>query len=236
MTVIKIADLSIGIENRYAHIEKQASDYITDGEPLFNVSVTEEEIDEERISSATNRPRGYYESIVSYRKIAARLPEYSAFLFHGSVIEYGGKAYIITANSGVGKTTHTRLWMREFSGEVDIINGDKPIVRLIDGVPFACGTPWQGKENYGKNAIRPLAGIAFLSRGERNVASEISPSEAVMRFMKQIYIPKQSADATVKTMMLADRVIRSVRLVSLECNMEPEAAYVCRAALIGDDA
>ena len=236
MIVIKIADLPIGIDNRYTHIEIQAKDYIVNCDPLFTVSVSEDEIDAERINTATDRPRGYYESIVAYRKIAARLPEFDAFLFHGSVIEYKELAYIITANSGVGKTTHTRLWLKEFCGEVDIVNGDKPIIRFIDGIPFACGTPWQGKENYGKNTMRKLAGIAFLSRGEKNIAGEISPSTAVLRFMKQIYIPKQSANATAKTMMLADRVIRGVRLVSLECNMDPEAAHVCRAALVSEDA
>ena len=236
MIVIKIAELLIGIENRYEHIALQARDYLVDGDPLFVVSVTEEEIDLERARTATDRPRGYYESIVAYRKIATKLPDYDAFLFHGSVLEYQGKAYIITANSGVGKTTHTKLWMREFSGEVDIINGDKPIVRLIDGVPYACGTPWQGKENYGKNAIRPLKGIAFLSRGDENRASAITPSDAVTRFMKQIYIPKESASGTVRTMLLADKVIRGVRLVSLECNMEADAAHVCRAAFTADEA
>ena len=236
MTVIKIAELSIGIENRYDHIVLQAKDYITDSAPLFTVSVSEEEIDAERIRSATDRPRGYYESIVAYRKIAARLPEYDAFLFHGSVIEYKGAAYIITANSGVGKTTHTRLWLREFPHDTDVINGDKPIVRIIDGIPYAFGTPWQGKENYGKNASARLFGIAFLERGAENKAKSISSSEAVTRFMKQIYIPKHSASATVKTMTLADRVIRGVRLVLLECNMEPGAAHVCRAALTEEDA
>ena len=231
MTVIKIAGLNIGIDNRYPPLELQVRDYITNEAPLFCVSVTEAEIDGEKSFSATDRPRGYYESIVAYRKIAEKLSEYDAFLFHGSVIEYKDMAYIITANSGVGKTTHTRLWISEFSGEVDIINGDKPIVRIIDGVAYACGTPWQGKENYGKNVMRPLKGIAFLSRGEKNLASEISASEAVTRFMKQIFIPKSSPSATVRTMRLADKVIKGVRLVSLECNMDPEAARVCREAL-----
>ncbi len=234
MTVIKIADLLVGIENRYDHIALQAKDYIADGVPEFTVSVSEEDIDAERLRSATDRGRGYYESIVAYRKIAAKLPEYDAFLFHGSVLEYKESAYIITANSGVGKTTHTRLWMKEFAGEVDIINGDKPIVRFIDGVPTACGTPWQGKENYGKNVMRPLRGIAFLSRGEENRAEKINASSAATRFMKQIYIPIESVKNTARSMVLADRVLRAVKLVSLECNMDPEAAHVCRAALTED--
>lgn len=235
MITVKIANLPIGIDNRYEHVAIQAREYLTDQEPLFSVSVSEEDIDEERRSSGTDHPRGYYESIIAYRKIANKLPDYDAFLFHGCVMELNGKAYIITANSGVGKTTHTRLWLSEFGDEVSIINGDKPTVRIIDGVAYASGTPWKGKEGYGKNTMKPIAGIAFLSRSEVNRASEISTENAVTRFMSQIYLPRKNPIALAKTMHLADKVIRGVKLVMLECNMNPEAAHVCRAALVGDD-
>lgn len=233
MITIKIAELAIGIDNKYSRIEYLAKDYLTDEEPEFTVCVTEDEIDEERVSSETSYDPSYYESIIAYRKIAERIPDYDAFLFHGSVIEYDGKAYVITAHSGVGKTTHTRLWMSEFGESVKILNGDKPTIRIIDGIAYACGTPWQGKENYGRNVIKQLAGFAFLTRAEENKAYEIGPSEAVMRFMSQIYLPKKSKSALAKTMLLADRVIKGVKLVHLECNMNPEAARVCRAALTG---
>ena len=234
MIKIKLANLAIGIDNRYKNIELLAQDYLTDEEPLFTVSVTDAEIEEERVSSATDSSPAYYESIVAYRKIAEILPEYDAFLFHGSVIELNGNAYVITAHSGVGKTTHTRLWMQEFGDEVSILNGDKPTLRIIDGIPYACGTPWQGKENYGKNDIKPLRGFAFLSRGEVNRAYEIEPKEAVIRFMSQIYLPKKSKTNLVKTLSLADFVIKNAKLVHLECNMDAEAAHVCRRALIGE--
>ena len=235
MITIKIADLPIGVDNRFEHIKIQARDYLTDLEPLFTVSVSDEDIDCERTSSGTDYPSGYYESIITYRKIADKLYEYDGFLFHGCVIELDGRAYIITASSGVGKTTHTRLWLSEFGTEVSIINGDKPTVRIIDGIAYACGTPWQGKEGYGKNTMKPIAGIAFLARGEKNRANEISPSDAVTRFMSQIYLPRKNPIALTKTMLLADKVIRNVKLVELECNMESEAAHVCRAALTRND-
>ncbi len=234
MITIKIAEISIGIDNKYQNIVYLAKDYLTDEEPEFTVSVTDGEIEEERVSSETDYTSGYYESIIAYRKIAERLPDYDAFLFHGSVIEYGEKAYIITAHSGVGKTTHTRLWMSEFGDKVKILNGDKPTVRIINGEAYACGTPWQGKENYGRNVIRKIAGFAFLTRGEVNKAYAIAPSDAVMRFMSQIYLPKKSKSALLKTMNLADRVLKDVKLVHLECNMNPEAAHVCREALVGE--
>ena len=232
MITIKIAGLPIGVDNRFEHIKIQARDYLTDLEPLFTVSVNDDDIEAEKKSSGTDYPSGYYESIIAYRKIADRLFEYDGFLFHGCVIELDGKAYIITASSGVGKTTHTRLWLSEFGKEVSIINGDKPTVRIIDGVAYACGTPWKGKEGYGRNTMKPIAGIAFLARGEKNTAHEISATDAVTRFMTQIYLPRKNPTALTKTMLLADKVIKSVRLVALECNMEPEAAHVCRAALM----
>ena len=232
MIKIGIAKLTVGIENRFKHIEEITREYLSDGEPVFYVSADDREIEEEKKFSGTEYERGYYESIVAYRNIAERLPEFDAFLFHGCVIAMNGKAYIITANSGVGKTTHTKLWLSEFAGKVSILNGDKPIVRIIDGTAYACGTPWKGKEGYGKNEILPVAGIAFLSRAEQNKAYEITPSDAVTRFMSQIYLPKKNKLLLVRTMQLADKVIKDVKLVHLECNMNPEAAHVCRDAFV----
>ena len=233
MINIKIAGLTVEIDNKYTNIEYMSEDYLTDEKADFSVSVTNDDVKAERDLSNTDYPDAYYESTAIYRKIAEKMPEYDGFLFHGSVIDFHGKAYVITASSGVGKTTHTRLWLSEFGDEVSIINGDKPIIRFIDGKFYACGTPWMGKEGYGKNAMRELRGFVFLSRGEKNLAKEISPSDAIVRFMSQIYLPKKNKMNLIKTMQLADRVIKNSKLISLECNMDKEAAHVCRAAIEG---
>ncbi len=236
MITVKIAGLPIGIDNKYNTLDIVTRDYRTDETPLFTVSVTAEEIEKERGIVGEELPDSYYESSIAHRKIAEKLPEYDAFLFHGSVIEVDGSAYVITAQSGVGKTTHTRLWLSEFEGEVQVINGDKPVIRIIDGVAYASGTPWRGKEGYGRNVMRPLRGFAFLERGDENRAEIISDKgNAVIRFMSQIYLPKTSRAMLAKTMTLADKVIKESRLVRLECNMEPEAAHIARAALCEND-
>lgn len=231
MIKIKIADLVIGIDNKYERMAAFARDYLCDDEPIFTVSASEEDIEYERSLGLVGFADDYLESIAVYRKIAEILPQYDAFLFHGSVITVGGGAYVITANSGVGKTTHTRLWIEEFP-DAEVLNGDKPIIRIIDGIPYACGTPWRGKENYGKNAMQKVRGFAFLERGEENKAYQISPESAVIRFMSQVYLPKSSRAALSKTLVLANKVISAARLVHLECNMQPEAAHVCRGALL----
>lgn len=230
MIKIKLAELVVGIDNRFQGIEALAKDYLTDLDPDFTVHATDEDLARERSQSERIFPDGYLESVVVYRKIADRLPSYDAFVFHGAILNLDGMAYAFTARSGVGKTTHTRLWLSRFGDRVHYLNGDKPIIRFIDGIPYACGTPWRGKENYGVNEMAPLCGIALLSRGEENTAQVIPPCEAVTRLVSQIYLPKE-ADSIIKTMRLADRVISGVRLVDLRCNMDISAVDVAYRAL-----
>jgi len=234
MITIKIAGLVIGINNRFERMNHFVREYLTDEEPMFIVDSTEEDVLYERTHGMVGFEDDYVESMAIYRKIAERLPEYDAFLFHGAVILIDGAAYIISASSGVGKTTHMRLWLSEFS-DVRILNGDKPIVRIIDGIPYACGTPWRGKENYGENITAPIKGFVLLERGEKNKAYRITPEEAVIKFMSQVYLPIGGRASLLKTMSLADKVIKSATLVHLECNMQPEAAHVCRKALFDSD-
>lgn len=231
MITVKLAGLPIGIDNRYDHICKIASDYLTDDDPLFTVNATDEDIEKERAESSADFSKGYLESIVVYRKIAEILPRYDAFVFHGAVLNLEGKAYAFTAKSGVGKTTHTRLWLSEFKDKVHYLNGDKPIIRIIDGTVFASGTPWRGKEGYGVNETAPLCGIALLERGETNSAGVIDPSLGVIRLFGQIYLPKDT-ETLKMTMKLADRVMSSVKFIELKCNMDKEAAHVAKNALV----
>ena len=234
MITIRVAGLAIGIDNRFDYITKLASDYLTDEPAVFTVRATDEDIMEEAKMTDIRFPDGYLESIVAYRKIAEILPTYDAFVFHGAVLNYGGRAVAFTAKSGVGKTTHTRLWISEFGDNVHYLNGDKPIIRFIDGVPYACGTPWRGKEGYGVNEMAPLHALAFLERGVENSATAIRSEEIVTFLLTQMYMPRSSPAAAVLSMRLADRLTRAVRLVRLRCNMDPSAAHVAYSAMLDD--
>ena len=232
MTAIKIADIPIGLECRFKYTEDYVKDYITEQAPLFTVSASDDEIEREHEISGIRVPDEYAENIAIYRKIAERLADFDAIVFHGAVLEYDGMAYAITAHSGVGKTTHTRIWLNEFGDKVKILNGDKPILRIIDGRIYACSTPWMGKEGYGYNAIRPLGGIAFLSRGIQNKSRVIAPADAVMRFMNQVYLSKGNILSLTKSMRVVDRILSGTSLYEFECNMQPDAAHVAYEAFV----
>ena len=231
MLKIKIAGIPIGINNHYEYTASICRDYLTDDEPLFTADATDAEIDKENVLTGGEFSPGYLESTVIFRNIAEQLPRYDAVVFHGAVLSKDGKAYAFTAKSGVGKTTHTRLWISEFGDSVYYINGDKPVIRLVDGTPYAFGTPWRGKEKYGTNASAPLAAIALLERAEHNSADTIDPQSGVVRLLKQIYIPKDRETASL-AMRVADGIIRSTRFVELKCNTQSEAAWIAAKAMI----
>ena len=229
MIKIRIADLNIEIMNRYGFIATQTKDYETDFEKAdISVSVSDEELEFERTVAEGEHAPEYLESTAVYRKIAEAIASYSAVVFHGAVIALGGKAYAVMARSGVGKTTHLSLWLREFKDEVHILNGDKPILRDIGGVIYACGTPWRGKEGFGIPEMLPLSGIAFLERAKENSAAAISKGAALMPLISQIYVPKGEGARSALT--LVDKILDKVPSYKLSVNMDPEAAHVARRA------
>lgn len=230
MLKICIAGITVGIENRYKHVERISRDYITDAEPMFTVSATDKEIDGERSRELSELHDGFIESTVIHRKIAERLSDFDAFLFHGAVLAVDGFAYAFTAPSGTGKTTHTRLWLECFGDRARYVNGDKPIIRFINGVPYAFGTPWLGKEGYGANISAPLAGIVHLTRGEKNSAKAVSFDDISAVLLSQIYIPR-SPLAAARTLALTDRLSSGIKLIELKCNMEKDAPLVSARAL-----
>ena len=235
MFFLRVADLTVSIDNRYEYVERVCRGYTVPPVDKADIElvITEDDIDREPQPDDFVATRSMLESTAVYRKIAERLPTYDAFVMHGSVIAVDGEAYIFTAKSGVGKTTHTRLWLKKFGDRAHVLNGDKPIIRFIDGTPYACGTPWRGKENYGVNEKLRLAGIVFFGRGVENKTYSVEKEDAFFTLSGQIYRSRDK-DVLLKTLALTDKLVSSVKLVRAECNMENEAAEVVYNALTAE--
>lgn len=133
----------------------------------------------------------YYESLAAYRKICEIMPSFNTFLMHGSVIAYNGWGYMFIAPSGVGKTTRTRLWLNEYPKSI-VINGDKPLLSIVNEHVYAYGTPWSGKENWNTNTSIQLRAIFVLERthdDEESSIQELRLSEAYPYLISQTYLP-----------------------------------------------
>ncbi|MBE6568582.1 MAG: hypothetical protein E7657_08000 [Ruminococcaceae bacterium] len=160
---------------------------------------------------------------LTYEKICRFLLAKDALFLHAAVIEANGTAYAFSAPSGTGKSTHIALWKHTYGDSVHILNGDKPILRFENGVVYAYGTPFCGKEHWNENRKVRLGGICFLSRGETDEIREITPKEALTPLLRQILL-NGGTDAVMQTMALADKLLSSVPLYALSCTPTENAA------------
>lgn len=232
---VKLADIPVKIRAIRPEMLQFLRDYLTDEEAELCIETRQEDIERERVMSAKTRAAeglpqaacsdAYLETLAVYRKLAEALVEREILLFHGSVVAVDGEAYLFTAKSGTGKSTHTRLWREAFGERAQMINDDKPLLRVSREGVRAYGTPWNGKHHLGGNCSAPLKALCVLERAEVNHVEPISAEDAFPRMLQQCYLP-QDGRKVEKILALLERMSQCVKLYRLGCNMNPEAALV----------
>ncbi|MCQ2742781.1 MAG: hypothetical protein MJ239_05755 [Bacilli bacterium] len=226
--VYSIADKTFRVSSIYEDIHILSRSYASKGKPEFTIEVEQKDIDKEKeIAIASkeyhNEPDSYLETLVVLRKLMNVISGEGYILFHGSLIEIYNRGYLFTAKSGVGKTTHTRLYKKWLGKRLTIVNGDKPILKFEEDGVYAYGTPWCGKEGLNTPKKVKLHAICWLNRGEENKISPISPEEGFETLFTQTH---RDAKNMAKTFSLVGELSRKVPLYKLECNMEEDAPRV----------
>lgn len=235
---IRLAEMNISINSIYDEVYSLCRDYLTDDTPDFCIATEPSDIEFERqknIQEALTEgivpvdyTDSYLETLAVYRKIADKMPEFGTFLMHGAVIAEGEKAFLFTASSGTGKTTHIRLWLDNIAGSY-VVNGDKPLIHIGDKVTVY-GTPWAGKEGMQKNTGVELCGIVFLERGIDNSIVKIPLPQVLPLFIQQTYRPNDKQKLE-NILQLIRKLGSRVPLYRLKCNMQPDAAFTAYEAL-----
>lgn len=232
--VAKIAGVAVEIKTQYPSTYSFCGDYLTDEEPVIHVSTTNEDIQREIRKGNVNyfyslkefngpknnqdATREINESIIEpaiiYRKVIEELLAYNMIFVHGAVVAERGRAFMFTAQSGTGKTTHIKKWIHA-GKQAYILNGDKPLIRFSETGIDACGTPWCGKENYGTNSIVPLKAIILMERDTVNRMEEISFSQAYAFLLRQTFLPDdaEKAKKTLKLLMKFNGKMRFFRFL-----------------------
>ena len=221
MRCYKIAGLNIDLEAG-GRTEKQAAPYAAVSDSPADMTIR---VDVARMMELN--PMMNSEELAEYlgtgSRFARQLLNFQGFMLHSSAVILDGKAYLFSAPSGTGKSTHTEKWIRLFGAEY--LNDDKPALRLIDGVWMAFGTPWSGKHDLSKPTGVPLGGIAVLQRGEDNTIQPMDAAEALPFLMSQTAY-RLSATQMDKLLVLLDDLLRRVPVWELYCRNEDAAAHV----------
>ncbi len=224
MPKYKIADFVVEYNPKYDHLNKLSKPFIYYGEeqPVITVSRTDKYIENLLVRMEKDTTIAQAEEFAYATAFNRAIIPFGAMLIHSSAIIVKGKAYLFSANSGVGKSTHTRLWKQLYGDEVIYINDDKPVVRIERGTAVAYGTPFDGGSGIANNISAPLGGIIFLERGEENSITQITETKEILQ---KLYF------STIHLLNF-DELIKSTVFYKLICNMEPDAAKVAHDFLI----
>lgn len=155
-----------------------------------------------------------------------QLLKHGGMMLHASAVVLDGKAYLFSAPCGTGKSTHTRLWQQVFGPDARVINDDKPALRYVDGVWYAYGTPWCGKDGININEKAPLGGICFLKQGSENRIRRLSQQEAIQKIIFQTMRRFKLAESLNLMLGMVDRLVCTIPVFELENRPEPEAAML----------
>ena len=139
---------------------------------------------------------------------------------HSSAFNYKDKAVLITAPSGVGKSTLSNRMHKLYN--LDIINDDKPLLRLENDNIYVYSSPFSGKEAKNINTILPLGLIVFLKRGE-NKLKFIHEKEAINELVKNVFRPNEN-DLWDLFIDIANRTINEEKIIQFEASNSDEAA------------
>lgn len=229
----QIAGLFVDIDCQYDMLQRRLKKYEICNPPRVDISIPMPQKGLAHIlkkNSALTLSEAEYIAISSI--FSYHLLKYERFYIHASAIAYKGKAVLFSADSGVGKSTHTKLWQQTFGqNEVIIINDDKPVLHHHNNHFRVYGTPFSGNSDENENICIPLHAIVFIKRSDTNSIRSLSVHDALPLLMKQTTRYSQSYKLMNNLLDLIDQLLKITPIYELSCNMEPEAALVAKETL-----
>lgn len=226
--IYEIAGLKVEMEPQFGRLLRQSEAYQSSGEPVFRIKPDYDSRSYVVPDTCTEEEREY---ICSSAVFCREIIRYGRFFLHASAVVYEGQAYLFSAPSGMGKSTHTALWTKNFPGSY-ILNDDKPVIFPENGHITAWGTPFSGKTDLQVNCGVPLRAICFLKQGNENSISRITEDRAIALTLNNTYRPKDREGMNL-LLDLIGQVVESADMFEMSCRGEPEATEMSYRAMKG---
>jgi len=230
----KIADLIVEYTAKYDDLKRLSEQFIYNGERETDItlSVTDKQLENMLSRSVEGTTIGGIENLAMSSEFNRAAIKYGVMLVHSSALIYDGGAYLFSADSGVGKSTHTKLWLKAFGDKVHIMNDDKPVVRLYDDHAQAFGTPFDGGSGIALNESYPLKAIIFVERGEENSVRVPENKEIIQKlyFQTARMVNRETAE---KMLLNFEKLLTLSKFYVLTCNMDISAAYIVFENIVG---
>lgn len=152
-------------------------------------------------------------------------------LVHSSTIVHQNRAVMFLGESGTGKSTHTRLWLKSIP-DAHLLNDDSPVLAVENGEAVVYGSPWSGKTHCYHQLRFPLAGVVRLSQAPYNSIHRLSIVESFSAIHPSCP-PALAQDERYQDMIvdLLSDVLSTVPIFHLECLPDEDAAWTSHDAI-----
>ncbi len=117
---------------------------------------------------------------------------HNMFAIHSASILYRDNAWLFSAASGVGKSTHTDLWNSVLN--IPILNGDVNLIDINDNSPVIHGIPWCGTSGISTTFSYPLGGIILLQQGKDNEFVSLTDEQKLLYLLHRNISPSWTYD------------------------------------------
>lgn len=226
----ELAGVAVEVRCRYPATRDFFRDFLTDRTPELTVTCTLLDMFRIKERFLHAAPPGetpvytwaFLENNALHALLAEALIAKGVLLIHGSALGLDGQGYLFTAPSGVGKSTHARLWRERFGERCVMINDDKPLLRFTEAGILVCGSPWMGKHRLGGNCSAPLRAVTGLEQAPENAVRPLTVPEALGLVLEQSFRP-EAPEAARAAMELKLALARRVPFYRLACTPAPEA-------------
>ena len=219
----KIADLLVEVPAT-GGMAPRCKEYLCEEVRKPDIIITSEKYSPKRYSDKLDEQGVAY--LESGYQFCIELLKFDGLYIHASAVELNGQVYLFSGNSGIGKSTHTRLWQQVHGEAACIINDDKPALRKLDNCWYVYGTPWCGKDGINQNRKAELAGICFLSRGEKNCIRKLEKQEAFAKIVAQTVRKFNRLENLDLMIHHVNNLVNDIPIYELVCKPDRDAAIL----------
>lgn len=146
-----------------------------------------------------------------------------AFVLHCAYLDFGNSAILFSGPSGIGKSTHSGLWCREYPNKACVLNGDKCLLTVENGIMYANGWPVCGSSGICYNEKRKIACIILLQQAIVNQFVEEKTICSFKQILAQTTINYWNNNYTKQAMDFIESLLQRVGCGTYACNISSES-------------
>lgn len=160
------------------------------------------------------------------------LLQHDLLTMHSSAVKYEGKSIIFVAASGTGKSTQAELW-RTYRG-AEVLNGDKNLIGVRNGIAFSFGTPFSGTSEICVDYELPIGAIVMLKQAPENTVIRLKGMRAVQGILENCFGHVRAPGCLAQLSAAAIAVASRVPIYELACTPDERAVKALEHALKGE--